>query len=126
MGRIPASDRTRELLKALKEGKERWAIRARPWCACGPLILEEGLEGEATDAVGREHTHVARLLGRLSRRLPAEDGRGRDRSRCRSDRGCIRRQTEMEEVLLRSAITATWSSACAPAFAARVWTAPAV
>jgi hypothetical protein len=52
MGRIPASDRTRELLKALKEGKERWAIRARPWCACGPLILEEGLEGEATDAVG--------------------------------------------------------------------------
>jgi hypothetical protein len=59
---------------------------------------------------------VARLLGRLSRRLPAEDGRGRDRSRCRSDRGCIRRQTEMEEVLLRSAITATWSSACAPAF----------
>jgi putative transposase len=56
MERIPASGRTRERLKALMEGRtpvgdpssELVRLAAR-------LIFEEGLEGEATDAVGRDY-----------------------------------------------------------------------
>src|SRR5215831_17344721 len=43
MDRIPASERTRERLKALMEG-----LAAR-------LIVEEGQEGETADALGREY-----------------------------------------------------------------------
>ena len=54
--RLPASDRTREELMALGEGRlstgsakdERVKLATR-------LIVEEALEGEASDAVGREY-----------------------------------------------------------------------
>lgn len=55
MERIPASERTREKLQALMEGRSeieesgselvRLAVR---------LIVEEALEGEAKDALGRD------------------------------------------------------------------------
>ena len=56
MERIPATERTREKLKALMEGRsvvedgrsELVRLAAR-------LIIEEALEGEARDALGREY-----------------------------------------------------------------------
>ena len=51
MGRIPASERTRERLKALMDGQsEEGDLRSALVRLAARLILEEGLEGEATDA----------------------------------------------------------------------------
>src|SRR5260370_36749218 len=56
MERIPASDRTREKLKALMEalselGEGRWELVR----LAARMILEAGLEGEARDALGRDY-----------------------------------------------------------------------
>ena len=54
MDRIPASERTRERLTALLEGKgERGDLRSELMRLA--VIIEEGLEGEATDALGRDY-----------------------------------------------------------------------
>jgi putative transposase len=56
MERIPASERTRERLKALMSGHgEEGDLRSELVRLAARLILEEGLEGEATDALGREY-----------------------------------------------------------------------
>jgi putative transposase len=60
MDRIPASERTRERLKALMEGRgEEGDLRSELVRLAARLIVEEGLEGEATDALGREYTYAA-------------------------------------------------------------------
>jgi putative transposase len=54
MERIPASDRTREKLKALMEGRsEVSGERSELVRLAARLIIEEALEGEASDALGR-------------------------------------------------------------------------
>ena len=56
MDRIPASERTRERLKALMSGHgEESDLRSDLVRLAARLIIEEGLEGEATDALGREY-----------------------------------------------------------------------
>jgi len=56
MVRIPASERTRERLKALMDGQsEEGDLRSALVRLAARLIVEEGLEGEATDALGREY-----------------------------------------------------------------------
>jgi hypothetical protein len=53
-GLIPASELTRERLTALLEGKgERGDLRSELMRLAA--IIEEGLEGEATDALGRDY-----------------------------------------------------------------------
>lgn len=65
MERIPASERTREALKALMDGRsEATDARSELVRLAARLIVEEGLEGEATDAVGRGYyEHGARCRG---------------------------------------------------------------
>lgn len=54
MERIPASERTREQLRALLDGKSPSSdTKSDLMRLAAQLILEEGMEGEATDAVGR-------------------------------------------------------------------------
>src|SRR6266699_999335 len=56
MDRIPASERTRERLKALMDGQsEEGDLRSALVRLAARLIVEEGLEGEATDVLGREY-----------------------------------------------------------------------
>jgi putative transposase len=56
MDRIPASERTRERLKSLMEGDgEKADLRSELMRLAARLIVEEGLEGEAADALGREY-----------------------------------------------------------------------
>jgi putative transposase len=56
MERIPASERTREQLKALMEGRsEAGEERSELVRLAARLILEEALEAEASDALGREY-----------------------------------------------------------------------
>ena len=56
MDRIPASERTRERLKALMDGRsEEGDLRSELVRLAARLIVEEGLEGEAADALGREY-----------------------------------------------------------------------
>jgi transposase-like protein len=56
MERIPASERTRERLKALMEGRsETGEERSELVRLAARLILEEALEGEASDALGRDY-----------------------------------------------------------------------
>src|SRR5262249_3179679 len=56
MGRIPASERTRERLKALMDGQsEEGDLRSALVRLAARLIVEEGLGGEATEALGREY-----------------------------------------------------------------------
>jgi transposase-like protein len=56
MERIPASDRTREKLKALMEGRSEVAAgRSELVRLAAQLIIEEALEGEVRDAVGRDY-----------------------------------------------------------------------
>ena len=54
MERIQASERTREKLKALMEGRSE-AVDGRSELVrlAAQLIIEEALEGEAADALGR-------------------------------------------------------------------------
>jgi len=56
MERILASARTRERLKALMEGRaEAAAGRSELVRLAAQLIMEEALEGEAADALGRDY-----------------------------------------------------------------------
>jgi putative transposase len=56
MDRILASERTRERLKALMGGQgEEGDLRSALVRLAARLIVEEGLEGEATDALGRDY-----------------------------------------------------------------------
>jgi putative transposase len=56
MERIPASERTRERLKALMNGESEAADgRSELVRLAARLIIEEALEGEARDAVGRDY-----------------------------------------------------------------------
>ena len=55
MERIPASERTRENLKALMRGRSEIADgRSELVRLAARLIIEEALEGEARDALGRD------------------------------------------------------------------------
>jgi transposase-like protein len=54
MERIPASERTREHLKALMEGKSPVSEASSELVRLAArLVIEEALEGEAADALGR-------------------------------------------------------------------------
>lgn len=65
MERIPASERTREKLKALMNGQaEATAERSELVRLAARLIIEEGLEAEATDAVGRGYYEHGAAPGR--------------------------------------------------------------
>lgn len=56
MERIPASERTREKLKALMDGRcEATGGRSELVRLAARLIIEEGLESEARDALGRDY-----------------------------------------------------------------------
>jgi len=56
MERIPTSERTREKLRALMEGRSEVADgRSELVRLAARLIIEEALEGEAGDALGRDH-----------------------------------------------------------------------
>ena len=56
MERIPASERTRERLKALMEGRAQVSDPSSELVRLAArLIVEESLDGEATDAVGRDY-----------------------------------------------------------------------
>jgi putative transposase len=55
MERIPASERTREQLKALMEGRSEAAGGSELVRLAARLIIEEALEGEAADALGRDY-----------------------------------------------------------------------
>jgi len=55
MDRIPASEWTRERLKALMQGHGEGDLRSELVRLAARLIVEKGLEGEATDALGREY-----------------------------------------------------------------------
>ena len=56
MERIPASERTREKSKALMDGRgEATDERSELVRLAARLIVEEALESEATDALGREY-----------------------------------------------------------------------
>src|ERR1051326_3480479 len=56
MDRIPASERTRDKLKALMEGRSEVEDgRSELVRLAARLIIEEAMEGEAGDAVGREY-----------------------------------------------------------------------
>src|SRR5207237_9513891 len=56
MERIPASERTREKLRALIEGRSEIEDgRSQLVRLAARLIIEEALEGEAKDALGRDY-----------------------------------------------------------------------
>ena len=64
--RLPASQHTREELTALIEGRLSTASAKDELVKLATrLIIEEGLEGEASDAIGRDYyEHGARGAGR--------------------------------------------------------------
>jgi hypothetical protein len=81
MERIPASERTCEKLKALMEGRsEAEDGRSELVRLAARLIIEEALEGEARDALGRDYLRPRRnARRRISQRVShgsAEECRG--------------------------------------------------
>jgi putative transposase len=65
MERIPASDRTREQMKALMDGRsETGGGRSDLVRLAARLIIEEALEGEASDALGRGYYERGAAPGR--------------------------------------------------------------
>ena len=71
MERIPAFEQTREKLKALLDGRrvveDRRSALVR---LAARLIIEEALEGEARDALGRDYYARSAIPGsRISQRL---------------------------------------------------------
>jgi putative transposase len=81
--RLPASQRTREELTALIEGRLSTASAKDELVKLATrLIVEEALEGEAGDRIGRDYyEHGAQPGQRIPERVPhgtAEDGRGAD------------------------------------------------
>jgi hypothetical protein len=79
MERIPASERTRENLKALMTGRSEIADgRSELVRLAARLIIEEALEGEARDALGRDSYARGAAPGAGYRRYhvaPGEVGR---------------------------------------------------
>lgn len=79
--RIPASMRTRQSLSDLIEGRlSTPAGRSDLWKLATRLIVEEALEGESRDAVGRDYyEHGAEprpgLPQRRAQRAPEDGGR---------------------------------------------------
>ena len=70
--RIPASQRTREELTALIEGRLFTASAKDELVRLATrLIVEEALEGEASDAVGRSLEQAARKIPNILRILRA-------------------------------------------------------
>src|SRR6185437_8759044 len=63
MERIPASERTREKLKAVIEGTSEGGGTSELVRLAARLIIEEALEGEARDALGREYYARGRAPG---------------------------------------------------------------
>jgi putative transposase len=55
MERIPASERTREKPKAMIEGSNKGGGTSELVRLAARLIIEEALEGEARDALGRDY-----------------------------------------------------------------------
>ena len=81
--RLPASQRTREELTALIEGRLSTASAKDELVKLATrLIVEEALEGEAGDALGRDYYEHGAQPGQGYRNgyrtRPAEDGRGVD------------------------------------------------
>ena len=76
MARIPASERTREKLKALMEGRgEIEDGRSELVRLAARLIIEEALEGEVRDALGRPRSNPRRRVPqRISAGPRAERG----------------------------------------------------
>ena len=62
MERIPASERTREKLTAVIEGSGEGGGTSKLVRLAARLIIEEALESEARDALGRDITRAARRL----------------------------------------------------------------
>ena len=63
MERIPASERTREKLKAVIEGSSKAGGTSQLVRLAARLIIEEALEGEVRDALGREYYARGAALG---------------------------------------------------------------
>src|SRR5205823_11184261 len=63
MERIPASERTREKLKAVIEGSSEGGGTSELVRLAARLIIEEALEGEARDALGRDYYARGALPG---------------------------------------------------------------
>jgi len=83
MERIPASERTRERLKALMDGRgEATDERSELVRLAARLIIEEGLDAEATDALGRGYYEHGAAPGRGYRN-------GYRRGRLKSAEGAI-------------------------------------
>ena len=80
--RLPASQRTREELRALIEGRLSTASAKDELVKLATrLIVEEALEGEIDEAVGRDYYEHGAARSGLPQWLsdrPAEDGRGVD------------------------------------------------
>src|SRR4029453_4060429 len=92
MERIPASERTRERLKAVMEGEMEAADgRSELVRLAARLIIEEALEGEAEDALGRGYYARGAAPGSGHRNGyrtgSAEERRGIDRVQRTADRG---------------------------------------
>ena len=83
MKRIPASERRREKLKAVIEGTSEGGGTSELVRLAARLIIEEALEGEARDALGREYyARGTAARGWLPQWLPqraAGQRRGADR-----------------------------------------------
>jgi transposase-like protein len=109
MDRIPASERTRERLKALMDGHGEKADLCSELVRLGArLIVEEGLEGETADALGREYCAAGAgyrndyRTGRLRTAEGMIEYALRRRSltmRCRFATGCARSPASRSEEL---------------------------
>ena len=91
MERIPASERTRERLKALMDGEGEAADgRSELVRLAARLIIEEALEGEAEDALGAATTPAvrrpARAIATATERAGLKSARRVDRVQRAADR----------------------------------------
>src|SRR3954470_18883730 len=77
MERIPASERTREKLKAVIEGTSEGGGTSELVRLAARLIIEEALEGEARDALGREYYARGTAPGTGYRRGRLDSAEGR-------------------------------------------------
>ena len=77
--RLPGSERTREALNDLIEGRARVVDGKSELVRLATrLIIEEGLEAEVRDALGRDYYEHGSEPGRGYRNTSSEDGRGAD------------------------------------------------
>ena len=118
MDRIQASERTRERLKALLDGRgEATDERSELVRLAARLIVEEGLEAEATDAVGRGYYEHGAASGRGYRNgydRGVEERGGHDRIQRAADRRPVE-AVPLEDprslCSIRSRISARWRNA---------------